>query len=96
VKIEERNGKLFVLGCRCVKGDYRGISTFDQKCAWLGGAWKHFKISRGTPIPPNLAVTQDSDLRHKANHFTIAPKDDMPLDLFLQSLKPLADAAKEE
>lgn len=81
VLIEERDGKQFVKACRCVRGDYRGISTFDRKNTALPGFQWH-KLPQGTAIPPALAITQDSDFKDRANHFTIAPKDDMTLELF--------------
>ena len=89
VQIVERDGKKFVLGCRCVRGLYRGISTFDR----TNPALKNFlwyKLLKGTAIPPGLAITQDSNDPSKPNHFTIAPKDDMPLEHFQMLLDELA------
>lgn len=54
-----------------------------------------------TKIPKSLAVTRDEDWRPPAKtpeeealrdpvHYTVAPKDDMPLSLFLQHLKEMA------
>lgn len=89
VKIVERSGKKFVLGCRCTKGPYRGVSTFDGINPILKDfLW--YKLPKGTDIPPALAITQDSDLPGKVNHFTIAPKDDIPLEHFLMLLDTLA------
>jgi hypothetical protein len=85
VKIEDRGGSKFVLGCRCVKGMYRGVSTFNGMNPVLKNfVW--YKLPSGTEIPEALAITQDSNFANKINHFTIAPKDDMPLDLFLMYL----------
>src|SRR5688572_24210574 len=95
VKIVERNGKQIVLGCRCVKGDHRGISVFDVQVTWLGAQWINYRIPAGTPIPENLAVTRDHSIpSYKATHYTLAPKDDMPLELFIQSLKVVATKAE--
>lgn len=56
-----------------------------------------FEIPAHAPIPEALAVTRDADRARpgKPTHYTIAPKDDMPLSLFLQHLKGLAAAAKK-
>lgn len=89
VKIVERHGKQFVLGCRCTKGHYRGISTFDAINPILKD-FQWYKLPKGAPIPPALAITQDGDLPGKTNHYTIAPKDDMPLEHFLMLLNTLA------
>ncbi|WEN15108.1 hypothetical protein PY254_00025 [Rhodanobacter sp. AS-Z3] len=87
VKIVDRDGKRVVLGCRCIKGDFRGVSTFDMKVTWFGSrTTKHFKIPAGTAIPPGIAVTKDHKNAQGAYHYTIAPKDDMPLALFLECL----------
>ena len=95
VRVIERDGRQVVLGCRCVKGEYRGVSTFDRKVTWFGSKTaKHFTLPANTLIPPGLAVTKDSKNQHGAYHYTVAPKDDMPLDLFLQCLRSMADAAQ--
>lgn len=94
VQIIERDGKKIVKGCRCVRGDYRGISVFDVMVTWLGPSWMNYEIPEGTAIPENLAVTKDHYIKaHKATHYTLAPKDDMPLELFLASLKVVAEKA---
>jgi hypothetical protein len=95
VEIVEVDGKKFVKGCRTTRGDSRGISTFDRKNPNLSGfTW--YKLPKETPIPQALAITQDSDDPNKPNHFTIAPKDDMPLDLFQVWLGALNKQLKEE
>ncbi len=95
VEIVEVDGKKFVKGCRTIAGHYRGVSTFDRKNPNLSGfTW--YKLPKATPIPEALAITQDSDYPNKANHFTIAPKDDMPLDLFQVWLGALNKQLEEE
>jgi hypothetical protein len=95
VMIVEQDGKPIVKGCRCTSGHYRGISTFDRKNPTLRGmAW--YKLPKATSIPDALAITQDNDRRDAANHFTIAPKDDMPLPLFQVWLNALASHMTEE
>lgn len=95
VKIVQRDGRAIVLGCRCIAGDYRGISVFDKQVTWLGSSWVNYEIPKGTAIPEGLALTKDHFIeRHSATHYTIAPKDDMPLELFLQTLKVVASKAK--
>lgn len=78
-----------VKGCRSVRktDHHRGVSVFDAARAFKGFAW--YRIPEGTPIPPALAVTKDADASNNGEpiHYTIAPKDDMPLSLFLQHLK---------
>lgn len=89
LRIEERDGKKFVIGCRSIRGDYRGVSTFDRKTLGLPG-FRWYKLPKQTDIPVALAVTQDSDFKNGPNHFTIAPKDDMTLELFLIWLNQLS------
>lgn len=97
VRVVDRDNQRIVLGCRCIKGDYRGVSTFDLKVTWYGAkTTKHFKIPADTGIPPGLAVTKDYQNDHGAFHYTIAPKDDMPLPLFLQHLKTMHQKATLE
>ena len=95
IKVVERDNQKFVLGCRCVKGDFRGVSTFDMRVTWFGSrTTKHFVIPANTKIPLGIAVTKDHKNAQGAYHYTIAPKDDMPLSLFLQNLKVLSNDAK--
>ncbi len=88
VKIVERDGNKFVLGCRATSGFFRGVSTFDRKNPDLSG-FRWFCLPMGVEIPEALAITQESAHKDRANHYTIAPKDDMPLELFLAWLKVL-------
>jgi hypothetical protein len=49
-------------------------------------------IPANAKIPPGIALTRGSDDLESDDpiHYTAAPKDDMPLSLFLQYLKALA------
>lgn len=78
---------LAVKGCRTTAGEYRGISTFDKMREFPGFKW--YKLPAGTKIPEALAITQDSAKPNESNHYTIAPKDDMPLELFQKWLNVL-------
>lgn len=80
VMITTIDGKQFVKGCRTTAGEYRGISTFDKMREFPGFKW--YKLPAGTKIPEALAITQDSAKPNESNHYTIAPKDDMTLELF--------------
>jgi hypothetical protein len=90
--------KYIVKGCRTTRANdrHRGVSTFDQMNPRLKNHdW--MQLPANTEIPPGLAVTRDekpgapsgTPVRH-----TIAPKDDMPLPLFLQYLKVLEARGK--
>lgn len=72
-----------------------GVSVFDMVNTALSN-FDWFKLPANTSIPESLAVTRDADRARpgKPTHYTIAPKDDMPLSLFLQHLKGMAAAAK--
>lgn len=95
VRIFERDGKKYVAGCRCIYGEHRGVSVFDRVNSDLPG-FRWLKLPKGTGIPEALAITQDGDSRERANHYTIAPKDDMPLELFLVWLNVLNKHLKDE
>ncbi|HEV8028691.1 MAG TPA: hypothetical protein VGP50_14750 [Stellaceae bacterium] len=95
VLVIERDGQQIVKGCRCTQGDYRGVSTFDQKSGNLRGA-RWYRLPKSTAIPEALAITQDTDRTDRPNHFTIAPKDDMPLPLFQVWLNALARRMTED
>lgn len=84
VAIVERDGQKIVLGCVSVRGLHRGVSTFDQPNPHLRG-FRWFKLPVNSKIHESLAVTQD-DYKKIGNHFTLAPKNDMPLELFLIAL----------
>ena len=88
--------KYTVKGCRTIKGDYRGVSVFDMVNPRARGV-EWFYIEADTKIPPGLAVTQDGDKRPgESLHYTIAPKDNMPFDLFLQHLTGLEAILKKQ
>jgi hypothetical protein len=77
-----------------MRGDHRGISVFDKKNPVLRGV-KWYKMPQGSEIPAPLAITRDFEATTSAKpiHYTIAPKNDMPLSLFLQYLRMMADQA---
>lgn len=93
VAVFERNGEKWIKGCRTIRhgGQHWGVSLWTQQPAFAAkGGWVNLKVPKGTPIPKALAVTQDDDYSDRSNHYTIAPKDDMPLDLYVQWLKEMA------
>lgn len=88
--------KYMVRGCRTMDGEFRGVSLFDKKNERLRNhSW--YKIPKGAEIPEALACTRDgpADAPYPV-HYTIAPKDDMPLSLFLQHLKVLTKQAVKD
>jgi hypothetical protein len=83
-----------VCGCRTMNAadHYRGLSLFNGLHASLPFNW--FLIPAGTAIPEGLAVTRDADLSKTGIvHYTVAPKDDMSLGLFLVQLNALGKNA---
>ncbi|HWU80511.1 MAG TPA: hypothetical protein VN158_10645 [Caulobacter sp.] len=82
-QIEKAEGGIveekWVKGCRTMRGDYRGVSTFS-KVTMPSMTW--YRLPKDTDIPVALAVTQDGTNEERGIHYTIAPKDDMPLSLY--------------
>lgn len=88
-----RNADRYVVkGCRTMTGRHRGVSVFDKKNPGLP-SFEWFRLPAGTALPDGLAVTRDAahPSPTRPNHYTVAPKDDMSLSLFLQQLKTLGD-----
>jgi len=68
----------------------RGLSTWDKKGIPRGKNWTYYLISQGTPLPQGLALVLDyHNPDHDANHYTIAPDRDMPLETFRGLLREL-------
>ncbi len=83
-----------VAGCRTMNAadHYRGLSLFNGANKKLPFNW--FLIAEGTDIPDGLAVTRDADVTKKGIvHYTVAPKDDMTLALYLVQLRALGKDA---
>jgi hypothetical protein len=98
VEVFQKNGQPWIRGCRTTRLGHQhwGISLWDQRPAFAArGGWYSFRLPQGTPIPEALAVSQDDDHRSGPNHYTVAPKDDMPLGLYVQWLKELAAAFRD-
>ena len=98
VNVFMRNNQEWVKGCRTTRGggEHWGISLWDAKPVFAGNGWISFCLpgkdaKDPIPVPIALAITQDDDNQYQPNHYTVAPKDDMPLDLYVQHLKQLAD-----
>lgn len=84
-----RNADQYIVkGCRTMSGLHRGISVFDKKNGKLRN-FDWYKIPANSKLPDALAITRDKPEKTAVDpiHYTIAPKDDMPLALFLQYLK---------
>lgn len=90
-----RNADQYIVkGCRTMNGLHRGVSVFDKKNPRLAFDW--YVIPANAKLPDALAVTRDVPelTRPTPIHYTLAPKDDMPLSLFLQYLKGMGQQAK--
>lgn len=71
---------------------HRGLSLFNGLNKVLPFAW--YAIEADTKIPAGLAVTCDADSTKKGVvHYTVAPKDDMTLALYLVQLNALGKDA---
>jgi len=80
---------LIVKGCRHSRGDHRGLSL-NNAVDLKQKQYVWFEIKSGTDIPPGLAVIRDAHPAKKGDaHYTVAPKDDMTLSLFLANLKAM-------
>ena len=89
-----RNADQYIVkGCRTMSGLHRGVSVFDKKNPRLPFDW--YIIPANAKLPDALAVTRDAPERARSTpiHYTLAPKDDMPLSLFLQYLKSMGEQA---
>jgi Tse2-like ADP-ribosyltransferase toxin len=98
VEVFTRNGQPWIKGCRTTRqgGQHWGISLWDRQPDFAArGGWQNFRVPKGTPIPAALAVTQDDDHGNRANHYSIAPKDDMPLGLYVEWLKEMSQHFQE-
>ena len=98
VEVFTRNGMPWIKGCRSTRkgGEHWGISLWDRKPEFAERGWFNFclpgeRLGSPIPIPTSVAITQDDDYYSRSNHYTIAPKDDMPLSLFVQHLKEVAE-----
>ncbi len=90
-----RNADQYIVkGCRTMSGHHRGVSVFDKKNVRLKFDW--YLIPAHSTLPPAIAVTRDDVLLSKPDpiHYTLAPKDDMSLSLFLQYLRSIGAQAK--
>ncbi len=66
-------------------------ASFAKSNGWLNFCLPGKDSAQAIPIPPAIAITQDDAYSDRSNHFSIAPKDDMPLDLFVPNLKEIAE-----
>jgi hypothetical protein len=83
---------LIVKGCRNSRGDHRGLSL-NNKVDLEQKHYVWFEIIKNTNIPAGLAVIRDAAPGGDGYaHYTVAPKDDMPLSLFLANLGSLLPA----
>ncbi len=93
----ERDGKIWVKGCTAASGKNRfGVSTFDKPVLPTKNHTHCYEIPKKVTLPEGLAITKDNfNKTFKAFHYSLAPKNDMLLELFVQSLKVVANACKK-
>jgi len=78
-------------GIVLVKNRPRGVSTFDKPDVFPRGKWEYYKIPRDMKLPDGLVIVKDKyNKQLGATHYTIAPKHDMPIELFRSLLNQLA------
>lgn len=86
-----RGDELIVVGCRHHRASdgHRGLSLSNEPdLSQVQYVW--FLVQENTEIPKGLAVIRDAPPgREGYAHYTVAPKDDMPLGLFLVHLRSL-------
>ena len=91
-EILDNADKYTVKGCRCTRGNHRGLSLFNGYNYKLPFEW--YLIEENTDIPEGLAITRDAPHSNQGiTHYTVAPKDDMPLSLYLVQLNALGKNA---
>ena len=78
-----------------VKYRPRGASTFDKSGVFHRGRWEYYKIPKDMKLPEGLVIVKDKyNKTLGATHYTIAPKHDMPIELFRLLLNQLAQQIK--
>jgi len=79
-----------------IKDRPRGASTFDKPDIFKRGKWEYYKIPKGMKLPKGLVIVKDKYNKHlDATHYTIAPKSEMPIELFRILLNKLAAQIQE-
>ncbi|GLS24305.1 hypothetical protein [Marinibactrum halimedae] len=74
-----------------VKNRPRGASTFDKPDVFNRGNWEYYKIPQNMQLPEGLVIVKDKYNKSLgATHYTIAPKNDMPIQQFRSLLNQLA------
>lgn len=84
IQVYRKNGVEWV---DCESG---GISLFNKPNLRFGNRW--WKLPKGVKIPAVLRVSRDAGINPVTGqiHYTIRPRYDMPLSLFIHKLKELS------